>query len=112
VADDHAAAVQVERGRAGLAGDVLAGVPAQPDRRAVGGGQLVVVDRDVLRERLGGVGVLEDALQRGAAGGDVPTGGGVLPAVAAAMGARASATWGSRVKDMTVLLCGRAACSG
>jgi hypothetical protein len=40
------------------------------------------------------------------------SGGDVLPAVAAAMGTRASATLGSRVKDMTVLLCGRAVCSG
>jgi hypothetical protein len=72
----------------------------------------VVGDRDVVRERLGGVGVAEDALQRGAADGDVPDRRGVLPAILAANGARASATWGSRVKDMTVLLGGRAVCSG
>src|SRR5258708_31880876 len=33
-----------------------------------------------------------------------PAGGGVLPAIATAKGCRASATRGSRVKDMTVLL--------
>jgi hypothetical protein len=86
-----------------LARGVLAGVPAQGDRRAVGGGQLVAGDRNVVRVRLGGVGVKEDALERDAAGGDVPGWRGVLPA-GGAKGARASATSGSRVKDMTVLL--------
>src|SRR5260370_803704 len=33
-----------------------------------------------------------------------PAGGGVLPAIATATGGRASATWGSRVEDMTGLL--------
>ena len=60
-------------------------------------------DRNVVRVRLGGVGVKEDALERDAAGGDVPGWRGVLPA-GGAKGARASATSGSRVKDMTVLL--------
>ncbi|WP_405148297.1 hypothetical protein OG589_10585 [Sphaerisporangium sp. NBC_01403] len=55
---------------------------------------------------------MEDALQRGAAGGDVPDRRGVLSAAAAAKGARASATSGSRVKDMTVLLRERAMYSG
>jgi hypothetical protein len=72
----------------------------------------VVGDRDVVRERLGGVGVAEDALQRGAAGGDVPDRRGRAAGRLGGERGESLGDLGSRVKDMTVLRCERAMYSG
>jgi hypothetical protein len=101
-ATDHAAAVRVQHCRAGC--PALLGVPTHRDLCAVGSGGVIVGHGDVIRHGQGVADLGQDVVLDGAARERVTDWCRVWSAAGAAIGARAWATSGSRVRDMTVLL--------